>query len=283
MPTLDTPVVSSEDISYTSTVIDWADVTNATGYTFEWRLGDSGAFTSEDITTSTYTLSDLTPNTEYNYKITATASGYDDGVTAVSEFTTDRVAPDIIFDFTGAAGQFFFDSVQDTMALIPTRIFAVSDIASATRTISDYNIYSPGVFSNDISIIDVIEDSNIASGAEATEVASRLATQYRAQAYQGDLSALMNVTVEPADIVEVRNAPLAAADYIVGEVSRVVRTYNAPRREYTVDINLGDAQSYPVLTRPSVSLEEVTQRQTSIQLLARYQALRARHRDNDLR
>jgi len=85
--------ISNQVVDGTSAIITWNSVVNGATYGIEMKLASGVTWGGTSITDTTYTLSNLTPNTTYNYRVRtyctpgatcASSSSY----TAVGSFTT---------------------------------------------------------------------------------------------------------------------------------------------------------------------------------------------------
>ena len=82
-------------------VVGWAAVDNATGYLVQWKsggeaynTGDRQATIASGSTTS-HTIPDLTNDTEYTVRVTATRTGANDGPPSAEETGTPKLPPGI--------------------------------------------------------------------------------------------------------------------------------------------------------------------------------------------
>ena len=71
--------------------IAWNATTYAAGYDLQWRVG-SGSWSSKVVTSTTSTLSNLSPSTQYEVRVRGYNSGYDYGL-FTSTFITTAAAP----------------------------------------------------------------------------------------------------------------------------------------------------------------------------------------------
>ena len=74
LTTLDTPVLVNEFTSNTVVINTWDSITQATGYTHEYKLSSDTAWTATTDNTSPATVSGLTTGETYNFRVKALAS-----------------------------------------------------------------------------------------------------------------------------------------------------------------------------------------------------------------
>ncbi len=83
--TLATPVMTlTEGANYTSITVTWPAVTGATGYKLEYKLSTATTWTAAFDTTSPSTISSLSHNLVYDFRLAATKAGYDDSAWATA-------------------------------------------------------------------------------------------------------------------------------------------------------------------------------------------------------
>ena len=82
-------------------VVSWAAVDNATGYQVQWKSGledyntGNRQATSASGSTTSHTILDLTNDTEYTVRVTATRTGANDGPASAEETGTPKLPPGI--------------------------------------------------------------------------------------------------------------------------------------------------------------------------------------------
>ena len=179
-----------------------------------------------------------------------------------------------IYDMLGVHGQRFFINSYDRATLLPSRILVTKNVERNDVARSDYDVDSQGVFDNDIDIGQIIEDPEIADNAEALAIAQRLESRYQETEFQGEITSLINVGQEPWDIVEIRLANSYFLNAVIrrARVNRIVRVFNARRREYHQVLTLGQVKSYPQLS--SIELERIID---ALEDFSLYRNLREKH------
>lgn len=87
---LATPTVAVSDITATSATLNWGEVANRSSYTVNWGASGVSSYATTGITSTSRTLTGLTPGTEYNYGVKAVGDGaeYLTSPTASGTFTT---------------------------------------------------------------------------------------------------------------------------------------------------------------------------------------------------
>lgn len=81
------PGISATNITASSATISWSSVTGAVSYDLKYQTSDS-AYTISGITTTSYTLTNLFPNTTYNYSVRTNCSSQSSAYSAIQTFTT---------------------------------------------------------------------------------------------------------------------------------------------------------------------------------------------------
>lgn len=86
---LSTPTgLASAAITSSAATLSWAAVTSATSYTLEYKLSSATTWTSVNNASTSASISGLSANTLYNYRVTATCGTTNSAVSATSNFTT---------------------------------------------------------------------------------------------------------------------------------------------------------------------------------------------------
>ena len=226
-------------------------------------------------------IQDLLGSTESYLRLEVDNSGVADWI--LDDYDTVDNYPSsgtkIIYDINGIKGQIFFLNKYDRTATLPTRIIAMKDIEDNNNSpFYDYDATAIGVFGDEVEILQLVENPEIATASEAQTITEELFKQYKDLEFQGELTALINPAQQPWDVVEVQLAStglFSSADNKVGRVSRVVRRYNAQTREYHMDISLGRVKTPPQLT----PVNDTDETAGEALRFSRFESFKARHND----
>jgi Zn-dependent metalloprotease len=81
--------LASTAISPTSTTVSWAAVAGAVSYTLDWKLASSATWTTvAGLTTTSYNLTNLSPSTAYQFRVSSSCGGTTSAYSAAVTFTT---------------------------------------------------------------------------------------------------------------------------------------------------------------------------------------------------
>ena len=186
----------------------------------------------------------------------------------------DLIGHSYIYDNTGTNYQLFFEASYDRAPPLPNRVLAVKDITLNTSPSYSDRAHTVGIFGDNIDVLEVIEEPAITSQADAQTIVDSTIEQYEDRERQAEIVTQMNVGQEPADIIELRNTLFSSGiANRRGRAERLVRLYDAERRQYILIINLGKVNSYPTLYPPLEKSDIDTARLD----FSRYAKMRRRH------
>ena len=156
-----------------------------------------------------------------------------------------------IYSNQGVLYPFYLESAFERVPVIPTRVLAMKDVTDDNEPFASARSPVVGIFGSTIDILQVIEEPGILSTSAAQTLANATVDQYEDSALRADIEVLMNVGAEPADIIELRNELFTVdIDNRRGRVERLVRIYDAEKRQYITRFTLGQINAYPELTIP---------------------------------
>ena len=143
--------------------------------------------------------------------------------------------------------QLFTQADSEESVVMPSKVLITNRISDPARVVGFSDTESQGIF-DDVPVLEIAEDEAVTTAALATEEANRRLNRYIEESYQGEITSLPNVLLEPWDMIQTAQRLFEPAIIKTGRASRIVRVFNVDRREYSMTVSLGSFKSWPELT-----------------------------------